>query len=339
MASVLLLTGCGRSNAVSAYQAGCKALESGKYKTAEKQFRSTIKTKYYLAEAYRGLGIAQMCNADYAEACISLERSILNIEHQDSDFYRDVNLYLAYCRSYNGQTDKAMEIYDSLLKRNADDSEVLFLKGRAELGDNDDKAAKRDFDAATKQNPEYDLYINIFQCYDRLGKNGDGTRYLEKALKIAGQNEDEDYNKGLVNYYLKNYDSARDHLIAALKANPNHTKASLLLGQVYLKMNDTADARAVYTSALKNKDAEAAAYNGLALCDLADEKYDDALKHVERGIKLDDEDANQGLLYNEIVVYEKQRDWANAKMKAAAYVAKYPTDEAGIRENEFLKSR
>lgn len=339
IAAVLLLTGCGRSDAVSAYQAGCKALEAGKYENAEKQFQKAIDTKYYLAEAYRGLGIAEMCSTDYAEACIAFERSILNIEHQDESFYRDVNLYLAYCRSYNGQTDKAMEIYNSLLKRNENDTEVLFLKGRAELSSNDDSAAKRDFNAATAKSPEYDLYINIFECYDRLGKNGDGTEFLEKALKIADQNEDADYNKGLVNYYLENYDDARDNLISALKTNPNNTRASLLLGKVYLKMNDTADARAVYTSALKNKDAEAGAYNGLTLCDLADKDYDSALSNVEKGIALDDEDANQGLLYNEIVVYEMQKDWANAKIKAAAYVAAYPTDEAGVRENEFLKSR
>lgn len=339
LAAALLLTGCARSDASTFYQKGCRALEAGHYKTAEKQFRNTIKTKYYLAEAYRGLGLAQMRSADYAEACISFERSILNIEKQDGDFYRDVNLYLAYCRSYNGQEDKAMEIYDNLLKRNADDADVLFLRGRAELSANKDKEAKRDFTAATKQKPEYDLYINIFQCYDRLGKNGDGSEFLEKALKLTDQNEDDNYNKGLVNYYLENYESARDNLIAALKANPNNTRASLLLGQVYLKMKDTADARAVYTSALTNKDAEAGAYNGLTLCDLADKDYDSALQHVEAGIKLNDASANQGLLYNEIVVYENKKDWATAKMKAAEYVAKYPTDEAGARENEFLKSR
>ncbi len=339
LAAALLLTGCARSDASAYYRAGCKALTAGHYKTAEKQFRSAIKTKYYLAEAYRGLGISQMRRGEYAEACISFERSILNIEKQDGDFYRDVNLYLAYCRSYNGQSDKAMEIYNSLLKRNADDADVLFLRGRAELSENKDKEAKKDFTAATEQKPEYDLYINIFQCYDRLGKNGDGSEFLEKALKLANQNDDDNYNKGLVNFYLENYEDARDNLIAALKANPKHTRASLLLGQVYLKMKDTADARAVYTSALKNKDAEAGAYNGLTLCDIADQDYDSALKNVEAGIKLNDASANQGLLYNEIVVYENKKDWATAKAKAAEYVAKYPTDEAGARENEFLKSR
>lgn len=339
LTAVLLLTGCARGDAAASYQAGCKALEAGRYQKAEKQFRSTIQSKYYLAEAYRGLGIAEMCGADYAEACIAFERSILNIEKQDESFYRDVSLYLAYCRSYNGQSDKALEIYDQLLKRNADDTDVLFLRGRAELSQNKDKAARRDFNAATAKNPEYDLYINIFQCYDRLGKNGDGSEFLEKALKIADQNEDDSYSKGLVNYYLENYEDARDNLIAALKSNPENARASLLLGQVYLKMNDTADARAVYTSALKQKNSEAGAYNGLTLCDLADGDYDSALQHVEAGIKLDDDDANQGLYYNEIVVYENKRDWATAKAKAAAYVAKYPTDEAGARENEFLKSR
>ena len=38
-------------------------------------------------------------------------------------------------------------------------------------------------------------------------------------------------------------------------------------------------------------------------------------------------------------VYEKKLDFATAKEKAAEYVKNYPADEAGIRENNFLKTR
>ena len=47
----------------------------------------------------------------------------------------------------------------------------------------------------------------------------------------------------------------------------------------------------------------------------------------------------QDLYFNEIVVYEKKLDFATAKEKAAEYVKNYPADEAGIRENNFLKTR
>ena len=43
--------------------------------------------------------------------------------------------------------------------------------------------------------------------------------------------------------------------------------------------------------------------------------------------------------FHEIVVYEKKLDFATAKEKAAEYVKNYPADEAGIRENNFLKTR
>ena len=45
------------------------------------------------------------------------------------------------------------------------------------------------------------------------------------------------------------------------------------------------------------------------------------------------------LLFNEIVVYEKQLDFQTAKEKMQEYLKQYPKDEEALRENEFLQSR
>jgi tetratricopeptide (TPR) repeat protein len=339
LAGALLLTGCGRGDAAASYQKGCQALEEGDFKTAQTHFQAVTKTDYYQAEAYRGLGLAQMSQTDYADACVSFEMSLLHIDRQDERFYRDVSLYLAYCRSYNGQEDRMAEIYDQLLKKDPDDAEVRFLRGKLKLNTGDRKGAKADFDAAVAVDQSYDLSINIYQCYDKLDQSADGASYLEHALDLANQNGGDDYSKGLVNYYLQNFEDAKECLIRAINKDESDSKAVFLLGEVYLKMDDVADARAVYTKALNSKKNAAGAYNGLALCDLRDGSYESARQNVEAGIALKDQSAEQGLLYNEIVICEKLRDWQTAKAKAAAYVAKYPTDELGVRENQFLKSR
>jgi hypothetical protein len=67
--------------------------------------------------------------------------------------------------------------------------------------------------------------------------------------------------------------------------------------------------------------------------------YEEALARIEAGLALGDETAAQGLAYNEIAVLEYLGRWDEAKAKARAYAAAYPTDKAGILENAFLKTR
>ena len=43
--------------------------------------------------------------------------------------------------------------------------------------------------------------------------------------------------------------------------------------------------------------------------------------------------------YNEIICYEQQSDWENAKAKITEYISKYPDDEAAQKEAEFLQTR
>ncbi len=336
---MILLTGCARSDAREAYTNGTKALEEGDYETAIAEFTSVTESGYYEAEGYRNLGLSYMLDQDYARACISFEKSLLAVNRESLEFTRDVNLYLAYSREHNGDSDAADKIYQELLKKDSRDSEVLYLLGRSYLSQGKQDDAKDLFDRALEENDDYDLYINIFQCFDRLDQGADGAEYLEKALDIANQNDEDYYNKGLVNYYLKNYEESRDFLVTALKQDAGNAKAVFLLGEIYLAMDDIANARAVYTQYASEEASAAASYNGLALCDLTEGNYESALEHIEKGLSYDDENVNQGLLFNEIVVYENQHDWTTARAKAVSYIAKYPTDEAGLREYEFLKTR
>jgi tetratricopeptide (TPR) repeat protein len=338
LAAACLFAGCAKTEAKSDYEEGVKELKAGDYEAAGTSFSRTVEAGEFLAEAYRGEGLSYMCQSDYADACIAFEKSLLNIENQSADFTKDVNLYLAYCRTRHSETDKAMEIYNSLLKKETD-PEVLFLRGRLFMQTGDETSAKTDFDKAASLSTDYNLFINIYEIYDSCGKDADGADYLEQALNLANQSASDYYNKGLVNYYLENYSEAKDNLIKAIQENGKDSGAILLLGKVYLSMDDTADARAMFKEHISDKDSAAAAYNGLALCDMADGSYDSALSNVQSGLALDDESANQSLRFNEIVIYEHQHDWSTAKTKAAAYVGYYPTDEMGLRENEFLSSR
>ncbi len=334
----LSLSGCAQIDAKTAYTRGSEALERGEFEEAVSQFGEAIESGYYLPEAYRGKGLAEMSMADYADACISLEKSLLNVENQGEAFQRDTSLYLANCRERQGRTDKAMEILNELILKSPD-PETLFLRGKLNLRLGNSKEARADFDQAVSLGPGYDLFINIYEVYEDMDRSGDGAAYLELALTEANKSSEDYYEQGLVNYYLQNYSDAREMLIKATRNNPDDGRAVFLLGQVYLASGDVADARALYRSCTDNLATAAGAFNGLALCDIAEQKYEDALKNVQAGLAAGDASAEQGLLFNEIVLYEQLGEWVAAKQRAAAYLGKYPSDEAGIREYEFLSTR
>lgn len=113
----------------------------------------------------------------------------------------------------------------------------------------------------------------------------------------------------------------------------------LLLGRIYLEMDDPTSARSMYQEYLAESENGARAYNGLAICDIYEENYDAALENIQKGLAENNEDERRGLLYNEIVAYEYKKDFVTAKEKMNAFLELYPDDAEALRENEFLSTR
>ncbi len=335
---VFLLTGCAGSEIRARFKEASELLEEGEYEDAQEIFEEIIEEERFLAEAYRGAGLCQLFEGDSADACISLEKSLLHADNAGAEFVRDVNLYLAFARTRNGQYEKAMQIYSDLTARGAE-ADVLFLRGRLHLVMDEEEEAKADFDRASEIASDYDLFVNIYRVYESTGRSADGARYLEKALELANLEEQNYYDRALVNYYLQNYQDAKELLIAGIRADSQDTRCIFLLGRLYLAMDDVPDARAVYREHLSDEEVAPFAYNGLALCDMEEQDYKSALKNIREGLDYENEDADQGLLYNEIVACEHLKDWSKARDLAARYVARYPADEQGLKEYEFLSTR
>lgn len=60
---------------------------------------------------------------------------------------------------------------------------------------------------------------------------------------------------------------------------------------------------------------------------------------MEKGISYHRADSMRVLLKNEIVAYEGLGQFDVAKEKLESYLIKYPEDEGGFLEEEFLKTR
>lgn len=338
MLAAAVLSGCVGSEPKAAYEAAQTALEERRYDEAITGFETLIGEERYLAESYRGLGIAMLQQASYAEAAINFNKSILNSEGQKDDFIRDVRKYLAYCRLKQGRVSEAKEMYDELLtdKKEAD---LLYMRGRIEMSEGDTQSAGEDFSAAAELTADYNMYISIYELYKEHKMDANGADFLQKALDMAKNQESDHYGMGVIQYYLQNYEEAKAELIEDLRQNRNDERAVLLLGKTYLAMDDAANARAMYREYLDNPSCAAASYNGLAMCDLQEKNYRSALQNIKQGLACNDDTIMESLLYNEIIVYEHMQDWTTAKVKAAAFAATFPTNEAGQRENAFLSTR
>ena len=335
---LLLFAGCsGNKEADQCYKEGIEALKQEKYDTALACFEQLIEEGELLPEAYRGYGIAWMEKEMYPEAIAAFSRSLNNLDGNHPKFKEDVMFYLAQMRILTGELDKAIAVYSDMLKDNEENAQAFFLRGKVYLDKKEFANASKDFERALRGCEDYDLYINIYQLYAKIERTSDGDKYLEMALALEPESAEDYYHRGRIYENQGLYMEAKAALLSAIQLG--HEDAMLLLGRIYLKLEDSSNARKMYQDYLEQSEKKAIAYNGLAQCDIYDGDYDRALKNIRKGLNAGEDSEIQGLLYNEIVAYEYKKDFQIAKEKMAAYLEKYPDDEDAIRENEFLSTR
>lgn len=340
MAAALLLGGCAMGGAKGEKTvAGNATLDAGEYQQAQQLFAEAVQNGEEAVLAYRGLGLAYMGLAEYAQAEEAFSAALDYTDDRMKENRLDIGLYLATAQyrqeKYEDTIETCSEILKAAPKGNAD---AYFLRGAGYLhhGDQDDAAA--DFDAAVALAPEdYELYLNIYECYNEENISGLGGEYLQSALNIQGEDTEHYYNRGRIYYYLEDYEAAQSQLIGPVEEK--YEPAMELIGQVYLKLEDYEHALAVYQQIQKEYGATAQSYNGLALCAIASGDYTGALSYIGEGLTLDGASGKQELYFNEIVAYERMQDFETAKAKAQEYVQRYPSDEAGQKEWTFLSTR
>ncbi len=334
----VMLTGCG-SKVDQLYSDGMKYLEDGSYQQAATCFEQGLETDKRLAENYRGLGIAYYELEEYESAITMLKQSLEEMEEENDAFTIDVYYYLAESYRARGELVRAAEAYTKLLEY-THTAEAYEKRGMVYMEKGDSDRGLKDFEKAVALDDSYEVSWEIYTACCEYNMEKEGITILEQALDSDDEDKNsvEDYYyRGLFNYTLGYYDKARDELLQAV--NKDSDDARLLLGKVYLAMDDVVSARSLYQEYLSRNENSAEAYNGLALCSIAQEDYDEALSQIEQGLSVAAEDDQQSLLFNRIVVYENKLDFEQAKTYMTEYLQKYPGDEDAIRENQFLQSR
>lgn len=333
---ILLLTGCSGEQKKTYEQANTD-LEQGNYDYALNEYQNCISAGYKLSDSYRGSGIVKLRTGDYQGAIDDLT-SALNDEKTGKSDQKDILEYRVTAELKAELYDQAMADCQTLAQDYSLNANDYYLTGCVALAMDSYDEASSNFSEAYGNDSTYEMAIQIYEAYLEHDMEADGTKYLETALKTEAKNAEDYCERGKVYYYMQDYDNARTELTEAI--DRNSTEAMLTLGMVYMAQGDTANARSFYQQYI-DADGEdpAKGYNGLALCDIADGSYDSALQNISQGLGDATSDEMRDLLFNEIVVYEKQLDFATALSKTQEYADMFKDDQAAAKELVFLQSR
>lgn len=327
------LAACGSGDRQS-YELGCEKLEGGEYAEALDAFQDSVNQDVEVAQSQRGMGIAHLKLGNYGMAITLFEEALEN--EDGKKFQKDVLSYKAAAEYSNNQMEEALSTCEQIKESGADAS-CYYLSGKTCLALDQYDAAKSNFDAAVEKDTSYDMFLDIYQAYEEQDMDADGKEYLSRALQLNPGDGEDYYQRGRIYYIMEDYAKAQEELVQSAEAG--YGDARLFLGKLYLEQSDPASARAMYQEYSQEGGNPGQAYNGLALCDMAEGNYDAALENIAAGLQAAGEDAAQNLKYNEVMVYEYKRDFATAREKMDEYLSLYPNDEDAQREAGFLQNR
>ena len=336
---MLICSGCvKRSSGGSLTRQGAAALENEDYQTALVDFQQALSNGEDPVMALRGQGIALMGFARYEEAAESFKEALSRTDSKMPETTRDLRLYLASAQYRAGLYSETITTCEELLEAGDELPETCYFLGGSYLKLSDTLQAREYFDRAVElAGDDYTLYLQIYEAYESVSLTAVGDEFLQAALRIQPKDTEAAYRIGQIYYYLEKYEEARSALLEPVEEK--YLPALELMGEIYLAQEDFDHALAAFRSIMEEKGESPAVFNGLALCSIASENYDEALSYIEQGLALEGDEGRQQLRFNEIVVYEKKLDFATALVKAEAYVALYPSDEAGRKELTFLRTR
>lgn len=153
------------------------------------------------------------------------------------------------------------------------------------------------------------------------------TQFTQAASTAEAKGKKEDSAEayrglGMAYYELKEYDKVLESMQKALDDGVQRT------AELYNIMGVSAMQQEDYESALKYFD------EGISYA-----QSKDAVNASKSKKEVDYSDLIQEMRYNQVVCYEKQENWEEAKNAANEYIADYPNDKDIEKEVEFLETR
>lgn len=224
----------------------------------------------------------------------------------------------------------------------------MFHKGLALYENKDYEGAIDLFEEALKPRLPFletfdnDVRLHLADCYVNTGEYGDACCEYSKIKlwakeKIKGLDYLQNVAYGLQLYDWQDYRAALPILLKAYE--DGYSDLILYVGSCYGQTGDLNNMQLYYDVFLKTNDMNSFMYAQYAAISLDEGKMEEALEYIEKGKQLKDQSNIKELLFDEIVYYEKLKDYNTAYVKAKAFVEAYPQDAEGKKEYDLLYTR
>lgn len=188
-----------------------------------------------------------------------------------------------------------------------------------------------------------DVRLYMADCYMNTGNYG-AACYEYSQIKLWTKNHTMDgldnlqeLAYGLQLYDWQDYRSALPILLEAYESG--YSDLVLYVGSCYGQTGDLENMQIYYDVFLQKHEMNSFMYAQYAAIALDEGKLEEALNYIENGKQLEDQSNIRELLFDEIVYYEKLKDYNTAYEKAKAFVETYPNDIGGKDEYDLLYTR
>ena len=168
-----------------------------------------------------------------------------------------------------------------------------------------------------------DVRFYLADCYINLGDYELACVEYGKIRLWSGKNsrktdDQENIARGLLLYKEMNYKQALPILKKAYE--DGYGELVLYVGSCYGQVGDLDNMQLYYNVFLQQHNMNSFMYAQYASIALDEGELDKALEYIESGMELDDRSSIKELLYDEIVYYEKIKDYNTAFEKAEKYI-------------------
>ena len=145
------------------------------------------------------------------------------------DRLRGIQLYK------DGNTKAAIDILNSVVKRNKKDADAWYYLGLALTRDNQISKARKTFETATTLVPGFGpAHTALGYTLMLTGRDDDAEREAGRALELNNKDYEAHYILGVVRFHQNRLEEAQNSVAQAIKLKPDFAMAYLLKSEVYV---------------------------------------------------------------------------------------------------------
>lgn len=369
--AVCLAGGCGSAGAAS-NSSGLAAFQSGNYEKAIGLFNQAItqdsqKASYYInrgmaqcnaaryeealesfeqaaeknpssVNAYRGIGIVCMKQGRYEDAVEAFDKALEHLRREKGEQGCDILAYRAEAKEKSSDYAGAAEDYEKLISYNYEKEQMYLYLGYVYLAQGDCAAALTCFQQSINiDHRDFEKYLEMIEKLKQYGFTDSAAVVADAALSVPARSAQDRFYHGLL--YLEKGQEKEAFSEFEQSYNAGFDAAGYYLGYCYEQREQYSEAELIYQKQLALSPEDARLYNQLAVCRIKQEKYEDALVFIRQGLALEDDEVTDDLLWNQIICYERKKDFDTAAELLIQYLSLYPEDQEAALELSYIVSR